>query len=99
MLRKDPTQTIPHKGGTSKLGRMGVAESWARVVAWCEEHAPATAEAIRPPAGISALREAEALTGGSWPDDLRTWLHWRTAQNVRRPVMCSRSTVPCRCLR
>jgi len=72
MLRKDPTQTIPHKGGTSKLGRMGVAESWARVVAWCKEHAPATAEAIRPPAGISALREAEALTGG-WPDDLRTW--------------------------
>jgi cell wall assembly regulator SMI1 len=52
---------------------MGVAESWARVVGWCEGHAPATAEAIRPPAGISALREAEASTGGSWPDDLRTW--------------------------
>ncbi|MCW3841896.1 hypothetical protein ONA70_17495 [Micromonospora yasonensis] len=52
---------------------MQVAESWARIVAWCREHAPATAEAIRPPAGAAALERAQAATRGLWPEDLRTW--------------------------
>jgi cell wall assembly regulator SMI1 len=51
----------------------GVRESWARIVAWCDQYAPETAAAIRPPAGSAALREVEASTNGRWPEDLRTW--------------------------
>jgi len=61
---------------------MEVTESWTRIVAWCEEHAPATAQAIRPPAGIGALREAEASTSGRWPDDLLRW--YALADGTRR---------------
>jgi cell wall assembly regulator SMI1 len=42
-------------------------------VSWCHEHVPATADAILPPAGTTALRDAEAATSGPWPDDLRSW--------------------------
>jgi cell wall assembly regulator SMI1 len=42
------------------IAGMQVADSWARIVAWCREHAPAMAEAIRPPVGAAALERAQA---------------------------------------
>jgi cell wall assembly regulator SMI1 len=52
---------------------MDVQGSWAHVVSWCQDHAPETAAAIRPPADAALLRQAEQATSGSWPEDLRTW--------------------------
>jgi cell wall assembly regulator SMI1 len=52
---------------------MDVPTSWAHIVGWCREHAPATAAAIRPPASAALLARAEAATGGAWPEDLRVW--------------------------
>jgi cell wall assembly regulator SMI1 len=48
-------------------------ESWAEIVAWCRQHAPETANAIRPPAGSAVLREVQASTTGEWPEDLHAW--------------------------
>jgi len=61
---------------------MGLAASWAHIVAWCRDHAPQTAAAIRPPAGPALLARAEAATGAVWPEDLRAW--YRLADGTER---------------
>ena len=61
---------------------MGLAASWAHIVAWCRDHAPETAAAIRPPAGPVILARAEAATGAAWPEDLRAW--YRLADGTER---------------
>ncbi|WP_380172228.1 SMI1/KNR4 family protein [Kineococcus sp. DHX-1] len=50
-----------------------VAESWSRVVTWCEQHAPEAVRSLRAPAGPDALAAAEAATGCAWPEQLRRW--------------------------
>lgn len=50
-----------------------IGESWARIVGWCEQHAPEVVRTLRPPAGEEALAAAEAATGCEWPEDLRQW--------------------------
>lgn len=46
-------------------------DTWYRLVRWCEENAPDTFRAIRPPAGHDVLETAQRRTGGwPWPDDV-----------------------------
>ena len=52
---------------------MGIEEAWERIVRWCEECAPATAEAVGAPAAPAAIAAVEAAFGWRWPADLRAW--------------------------
>ena len=51
-----------------------VRRSWGEVLAWCREHAPATAAVIHGPADEKALTEAQAEMGLAWPEELVAWL-------------------------
>lgn len=51
---------------------MPVAESFREILRWCQANAPATADALRPPATGDDISAAErATTGISWPLPLR----------------------------
>lgn len=50
-----------------------IEDSWARIVAWCEQHAPEAVRTLRPRAGEEALTAAEVASGCEWPEDLRRW--------------------------
>lgn len=52
---------------------MTIAESWDRILTWCAAEAPASAAAIRPPAGDDELRRAEETIGREFPSELREW--------------------------
>ena len=47
-----------------------VERAWASIIGWLGDNAPATAEAIRAPAGEQELADAQQETGGSWPADV-----------------------------
>lgn len=42
-------------------------------MAWCQDHAPATAAAVRLPAAPAQISAAEQQIGARWPEDLRAW--------------------------
>jgi cell wall assembly regulator SMI1 len=48
-----------------------VQTSWARIVAWCREHAPATADAMTDRCSEAEIAAAEETIGERFPDDLR----------------------------
>lgn len=50
-----------------------VAESWRRIVIWLAEHAPVTAAAIRPTAGVAEGRRTEETVGRPLPADVLAW--------------------------
>ncbi|QFZ23307.1 SMI1/KNR4 family protein [Saccharothrix syringae] len=52
---------------------MGVLRHWARIAAWLEDHAPATARAFVPPEGEAAVEALVAGTGLEPPAELRAW--------------------------
>jgi cell wall assembly regulator SMI1 len=51
-----------------------VQEAWNEILAWCQQYAPDTARDFHGPAADAALREAQALTESTWPDQLIEWL-------------------------
>ncbi len=54
-----------------------MADPWERIAAWCGEHAPETAAAIRPPAPTEVLNWAHGATAPSdWPDALWAFYAW-----------------------
>ena len=50
-----------------------VTTSWTRIMTWLQTHAPATAQALRPPAPAAELAAAQERTGVSWPSELQEW--------------------------
>lgn len=52
-----------------------VEDSWARITAWLDEHAPETARRLGPPAVDAELSAAREAAGDPLPDDLIDW--WR----------------------
>jgi cell wall assembly regulator SMI1 len=50
-----------------------VDESWDRIVAWLDRHAPPIAAAINPPVTEAALAQAEATLRRPLPADLVAW--------------------------
>lgn len=52
---------------------MTVEANWARIIRWCEQHAPATAAKLLPPAKPEDIRAAETSTGRVWSEQLRQW--------------------------
>jgi cell wall assembly regulator SMI1 len=57
-----------------------VAQSWRRITAWLERHAPTTAAALRPPAEAAELLRTENAVGRSLPTDLLDW--WRLMDGI-----------------
>lgn len=55
------------------LSVMSVSSNWARIIRWCELHAPVTPTRLLPPAAPDVVRGAEAATGQEWPEQLREW--------------------------
>ncbi len=54
-----------------------MADPWERIAAWCAEHAPQTAAAIRPPAPTEVFNEAHGATAPLvWPDTLWAFYAW-----------------------
>ncbi|WP_458683638.1 SMI1/KNR4 family protein [Prescottella equi] len=52
---------------------MSVSSNWARIIRWCEQHAPVTPTRLLPSAAPGAVRDAEAATGQEWPEQLHEW--------------------------
>ena len=52
---------------------MSVGSNWARIIRWCEQHAPTTTTRLLPPADPQAVLAAEAATGQTWPGELHEW--------------------------
>ncbi|MFE3291667.1 SMI1/KNR4 family protein [Rhodococcus sp. NPDC059234] len=52
---------------------MSVEANWARIIRWCEQHAPKTPTRLLPPADLGAVRSAEAATAETWPEQLFQW--------------------------
>ncbi len=50
-----------------------VAGSWRRITDWLERHAPVTAAAVRPSAGVGEADRTAAAVGLQLPRDLRDW--------------------------
>lgn len=53
-----------------------VQAAWHEILAWCQEHAPDSAD-FAGPATEQALREAQAVTQSAWPEQLIEWLRLR----------------------
>jgi hypothetical protein len=53
-----------------------VQEAWKEILAWCQEYAPDSAD-FDGPATDEALREAQAFTQSTWPEQLIEWLRLR----------------------
>ena len=53
-----------------------VREAWNDILAWCQEHAPESADFDAPATG-EALRDAQAFTQSTWPEQLIEWLRLR----------------------
>ncbi|MCX5199769.1 molybdenum cofactor biosysnthesis protein MoeA [Streptomyces sp. NBC_00249] len=51
-----------------------VALSWARIVRWLQENAPASAAALNPPATDTDLQYLSGALGSPVPEPLETWL-------------------------
>ncbi|MEU6055100.1 SMI1/KNR4 family protein [Streptomyces xanthochromogenes] len=50
-----------------------VEGAWGRIEAWLEEHAPATAALLRPPASDADIDAVEESIGVVFPPALRAW--------------------------
>src|SRR5947209_8868609 len=53
-----------------------VQEAWKEMLAWCQEYAPDSAD-FDGPVADEALREAQAFTQSTWPEQLIEWLRLR----------------------
>jgi cell wall assembly regulator SMI1 len=49
---------------------MGVTEAWARIEAWMERHAPASAATLAPPADPAEIAAAQVTLGLAFPAEL-----------------------------
>ncbi len=69
--------------------RMSVGQAWNRIAQWHEQHCPAGVFQLNPGASQSDIAEVEAVTGQTFPEDVResfrrhnggatdtTWLLW-----------------------
>lgn len=57
-----------------------VDESWRRIVTWLARHVPATAAAVRPPAGAEEVHRTVDAVGRPLPADLLAW--WAQTDGV-----------------
>ncbi|WP_155056125.1 SMI1/KNR4 family protein [Streptomyces blattellae] len=68
----------------------GVRYEWARIVRWLVENAPASAQALNPPATDADLQRLSDHLGFGLPEVLETWLR----QNNGSTAKDSRTAVP-----
>ena len=85
LMRADEGSIAPHplprrydlspRCGTSasNFRAMSVEANWARIIKWCEQHAPTTPTRLLPPADLEAVRAAESATDQTWPEQLHQW--------------------------
>ncbi len=74
-----------------------VGASWTRIVRWLEEHAPASAQALNPPATADDIRELSDGLGFEVPEVLETWLRLNngsTAKDSRVPAPGGARVIP-----
>lgn len=65
---------------------MSVEANWARIIKWCEQHAPTTPTRLLPPAELEVVRVAETATGQTWPEQLRRWFALHDGGFTEYPV-------------
>ncbi|MCD2191633.1 hypothetical protein [Actinomycetospora soli] len=53
-----------------------MVDAWERIAAWCSEHAPETAAAIRPSVGENTFNEVHRSTFAPWPEPLWAFYRW-----------------------
>ncbi|MFM9582458.1 SMI1/KNR4 family protein [Streptomyces caniscabiei] len=66
-----------------------VTSSWTRVVRWLENHAPASAQALNPPATDADIQHLNDSLGFRIPEPLETWLRLNngsTAKDSKIPI-------------
>ena len=71
--RSDPSSKDQTKLGRARerIEPISVAESWKRIAAWHEEHAPPGKFKLNPGASAEAIRSFEATIGTKLPEDFR----------------------------
>ena len=57
--------------------------SWTRIVRWLEENAPASAQALNPPAAEADIRELRDSLGCQVPEALETWLRLNNGSTAK----------------
>jgi cell wall assembly regulator SMI1 len=60
-----------------------VRSSWARIVRWLEENAPASAQALNPPATDADMRELRDSLGCQVPEVLEVWLRCNNGSTAK----------------
>jgi cell wall assembly regulator SMI1 len=66
-----------------------VVSAWQRIVGWLQEHAPASAEALRPGASDEEIATLNERLGFEIPDILEAWLRMNngsTAKDSRKAI-------------
>ncbi|MFE9767942.1 SMI1/KNR4 family protein [Streptomyces sp. NPDC005808] len=66
-----------------------VTSAWERIVRWLEEHAPASAQALRPAATSEDISSLNERLGFEVPEVLKAWLRMNngsTAKDTTRPI-------------
>ncbi|MFE0178883.1 SMI1/KNR4 family protein [Streptomyces sp. NPDC059002] len=66
-----------------------VASPWSRIVRWLESHAPASAQALNPPATAADIQQLNDSLGFRIPQALEVWLRLNngsTAKDSRTPI-------------
>ncbi|MEU6611691.1 SMI1/KNR4 family protein [Streptomyces shenzhenensis] len=61
----------------------GVRSSWTRIVRWLEEHAPASAQALNPPATDAEIQRLSDHLGFRLPQALETWLRQNNGSTAK----------------
>ncbi|MFQ6200349.1 SMI1/KNR4 family protein, partial [Streptomyces sp. NPDC000405] len=61
----------------------GVRSSWTRIVRWLEEHAPASAQALNPPATDADIQRLSDHLGFRLPQALETWLRQNNGSTAK----------------
>ncbi|MEV7344161.1 SMI1/KNR4 family protein [Streptomyces sp. NPDC093544] len=66
-----------------------VISAWERIVRWLEDHAPASAQALHPPATNGDIHRLNERLGFDIPDVLEAWLRMNngsTAKDTTQPI-------------
>ncbi|WP_367046147.1 SMI1/KNR4 family protein [Streptomyces sp. Je 1-332] len=62
-----------------------ITSSWTRIVRWLESEAPASAQALNPPATVADIRQLNDALGFRVPQPLETWLRLNNGSTAKDP--------------